>query len=168
MVRENDPVSRGEMKHSASGYNITPLDKQTVESLASNLTDEERAIILSQGTEPPFCGGLLHNKHSGVYACRLCGLPLFHSRAKFESRTGWPSFFEPFDPDHVSHIDDRSHGMVRTEIRCQRCGAHLGHVFEDGPPPTGQRYCMNSASLEFFEEGEKLPQRVKGEGSTER
>lgn len=163
MMREADRAGRSEVERSASGYNIAPLDKQTGETLAANLTDEERAIILHQGTEPPFCGGLLHNKNRGVYACRLCGLPLFHSRAKFESRTGWPSFFEPFDRDHVAYVDDRSHGMVRTEIRCQRCGAHLGHVFEDGPPPTGQRYCINSVSLEFFEEGEKLPQRVKAD-----
>ena len=104
-------------------------------------------MILSQGTEPPFCGGLLNNKKDGVYACRLCELPLFRSAAKFESGTGWPSFYEPFDQDHVAYVHDASHGMVRTEIRCARCSGHLGHVFEDGPRPTGLRYCMNSASL---------------------
>lgn len=163
MVRETDQSGGGKAVYSSAGYNIAPLDAGTIEHLAANLSPEDRAIILHQGTEPPFCGGLLHNKHRGVYVCRLCGLPLFHSRAKFESRTGWPSFYEPFDPDHVDYLDDRSHGMRRTEIRCRRCGAHLGHVFEDGPPPTGQRYCMNSASLEFFEEGRPLPQRVKAD-----
>jgi peptide-methionine (R)-S-oxide reductase len=119
--------------------------------MAAALSPEERRVILNQGTEPPFCGGLLANKNAGVYHCRLCGLPLFRSTAKFESDTGWPSFYEPFDPAHVATVRDASHGMIRTEIRCARCGGHLGHVFEDGPPPTGQRYCLNSASLAFEE-----------------
>jgi len=89
-----------------------------------------------------------------VYACRLCGLPLFQSETKFESGTGWPSFFEPFDPEHIRSIRDTSHGMIRTEIRCRRCDGHLGHVFPDGPAPTGLRYCLNSASLRFVPAGE--------------
>jgi peptide-methionine (R)-S-oxide reductase len=141
------------MSHkSASGFDLTPPSPQELEKLAAGLTPEERRIILNQGTEPAFCGGLLNHKTDGVYACRLCGLPLFRSKAKFESGTGWPSFYEPFDPDHIRQIADRSHGMVRTEIRCARCGAHLGHVFEDGPRPTGLRYCLNSASLKFEED----------------
>lgn len=147
---------------SVSGFDLTPLRGGARETAVANagLTDEERHILLDHGTEPPGCGLLLHNKEEGLYACRLCGLPLFSSGAKFESRTGWPSFFKPVDPDHIAEIEDRSLGMNRTEIRCARCDGHLGHVFPDGPPPTGLRYCMNSAALEFFAEGEEPPQRT--------
>jgi len=110
-------------------------------------------VLFDHGTEPPFCGGLLDNKEPGVYACRLCSLPLFMSDTKFESGTGWPSFFHPFDASHISTIVDNSHGMRRVETRCARCGGHLGHVFPDGPPPIHMRYCMNSAALEFFPKG---------------
>ena len=113
-------------------------------------------MLIDHGTERPFCGGLLDNKHDGVYACRLCELPLFRSGTKFESGTGWPSFFEPFDPEHVTSVRDRSYGMERVEIRCKRCDGHLGHVFPDGPRPTGLRYCLNSASLQFVVEGAPL------------
>ena len=139
----------GGSRRSKSGHDITALTESQIRELAKKLTPEERRIMLDHGTEPPFCGGLLHNKVDGVYVCRLCGLPLFKSQAKFESRTGWPSFYEPFDPDHLKNILDESYGMVRTEIRCRRCGSHLGHVFEDGPAPTGKRFCLNSAALEF-------------------
>src|SRR5687767_967125 len=110
-----------EPTRSASGYDLTPPTRDRLAALAADLTPEERRVLLHQGTEPPFCGGLLNNKQAGVYACRLCGLPLFRSGAKFESGTGWPSFTEPFDPDHVACVRDESHGMVRTEIRCRRC-----------------------------------------------
>ncbi len=138
---------------SASGHDVTPLSADEVARLAEKLTPEERHILLDHGTERPFCGALLDNKEIGTYACRLCDLPLFKSGEKFESGTGWPSFYQPFDSAHIREIEDRSHGMVRTEIRCARCDSHLGHVFSDGPPPTGLRYCMNSAAMVFDEAG---------------
>ncbi len=146
----NDSNARPE--RSASGHDLTPPDVAQMDALASGLNPEERRVLLNQGTEPPFCGGLLHEKRAGVFCCRLCGLPLFRSGAKFESGTGWPSFHSPYDPDHIRYLRDASHGMIRTEIRCQRCDAHLGHVFEDGPPPSGLRYCLNSISLRFQDE----------------
>jgi peptide-methionine (R)-S-oxide reductase len=136
---------------SASGFDLTPLSESEIARRAAALSDEERRVILHHGTERPFCGGLLSNKEAGTYVCRLCELPLFKSSSKFESGTGWPSFYEPFDTAHVATIRDVSHGMVREEIRCARCGGHLGHVFDDGPAPTGLRYCLNSASLAFVE-----------------
>ena len=134
---------------SISGHDLTPLSDAEKQQRAEHLTDEERRILLNQGTEPPFCGGLLDNKEDGVYHCKLCELPLFAANAKFESGTGWPSFYQPFDPEHIRELRDTSHGMVRVEIRCARCDGHLGHVFPDGPPPTGLRYCLNSASMVF-------------------
>jgi peptide-methionine (R)-S-oxide reductase len=145
---------------SASGYDLTPPTEAEREALAKDLTPEERRIILRHGTEPAFCGGLLNNKTTGVYNCRLCGLPLFKSTAKFESGTGWPSFYEPFDKDHIAYIKDTSYGMTRTEIRCARCDGHLGHVFDDGPRPTRKRYCLNSASMEFYPDGREPEQRT--------
>lgn len=149
------------MTASRSGFDLTPLSPARRAKLAGGLTEEERRILLEHGTERPFCGTLLNNKSAGVYACRLCGLPLFRSAEKFESGTGWPSFTEPFDPDHIREIEDRSYGMVRVEVRCARCDGHLGHVFPDGPPPTGLRYCLNSASMAFFEDEAAIPQHAE-------
>jgi peptide-methionine (R)-S-oxide reductase len=147
------------MATSASGYDLSPLSPDRIDALAAAFTPEEKHVILHQGTERPFCGLLLDNKKPGTYVCRLCGLPLFASNAKFNSGTGWPSFFQPFDNDHVRNIEDVSHGMRRVEIRCTRCDAHLGHVFDDGPRPTGQRYCLNSVSMEFVEDGQPIQLR---------
>ncbi|MFN2412337.1 MAG: peptide-methionine (R)-S-oxide reductase MsrB [Pyrinomonadaceae bacterium] len=145
---------------SESGYDITPISDDVRERLAQGLSEEERKILLNHGTESPFCGTLLDDKREGTYACRLCGLPLFSSKDKFHSGTGWPSFHSPFDKEHLNNIEDNSHGMRRIEIRCARCDGHQGHVFPDGPPPTGQRYCLNSASLEFFPESGGIPQKA--------
>jgi len=147
------------MPMSRSGYDVTRLSDDRVNALAADFTPEERQVILHQGTERPFCGLFLDNKKPGTYVCRLCGLPLFAHDSKFESGTGWPSFFKPYDPDHVKNLEDASHGMVRVEIRCARCDAHLGHVFDDGPPPTHQRYCLNSVSMQFVPEGEVISLR---------
>lgn len=148
------------MKYSKSGYEITPLPLERVEQLASKLDREAYEITQRAGTERAFCGGLLDNKKDGVYACVVCDLPLFSSEHKFNSGTGWPSFHTEFDREHVSRKSDVAHGMVRTEINCARCGSHLGHVFDDGPKPTGERHCLNSASLKFYDKGsEPKPQR---------
>lgn len=128
-----------------------PLPKFTLADAEwrKRLTPEQYRITRNAGTEPAFCGGLLKNKESGFYVCVGCGLPLFRSEAKFESGTGWPSFYQPAVPENVSTKPDNSYGMRRVEINCARCDGHLGHVFEDGPKPTGLRYCLNSESLRF-------------------
>jgi len=142
---------------SSSGFDLTAPDQSERARLEASLTREEADVLLHHGTEAPFCGGLLDNKADGVYCCRLCGLPLFRAKTKFESGTGWPSFFAPFDPAHVVEKRDLSHGMVRVETLCARCGSHQGHLFPDGPPPTRNRYCINSVSLQFVADGAALP-----------
>jgi peptide-methionine (R)-S-oxide reductase len=142
---------------SQSGFDLTPPTADERRQLEATLTREEGEVLLKHGTEAPFCGGLLGEKHEGVYCCRLCGLPLFRSVTKFESGTGWPSFYAPFDEAHTRSIKDTSYGMVRIETTCARCDSHQGHVFPDGPPPTRLRYCINSVSLSFVKAGDPLP-----------
>jgi peptide-methionine (R)-S-oxide reductase len=148
-----------------SHFDLTPPDSAQRAALEAGLSPDERRVLLQHGTEAPFCGVFLDNKREGVYTCRLCGLPLFRSGAKFDSGTGWPSFFEPYDRAHIREVRDTSHGMIRTEVVCARCGSHLGHVFPDGPPPTGERHCLNSVSLAFTAKGEALPDPLRRSGA---
>ena len=146
---------------SAAGHDVTPLSPAKVEELAKKLTPEQYRITQNAGTERPFCGTLLDNKKEGMYVCVVCGLPLFKSEHKFISGTGWPSFFVGYDPAHIRETSDNTLGMVRTEINCARCGSHLGHVFPDGPAPTGLRYCLNRESLSFIEAGQPVPEESR-------
>ncbi len=146
---------------SAAGFDLTPPSADERAHLEGALSREEADVLLHHGTEAPFCGGLLANKEAGVYCCRLCGLPLFRSVTKFESGTGWPSFYAPFCEDHVIGVRDLSYGMIRIETRCARCDSHQGHVFPDGPPPTRLRYCINSVSLQFVQDADALPDPLR-------
>ncbi|MET0288225.1 MAG: peptide-methionine (R)-S-oxide reductase MsrB [Pseudoxanthomonas sp.] len=145
-------------------YDLTPPTEAQRRALIAALSPEEQHVLLAHGTEAPFCGVFLDNKLGGVYTCRLCGLPLFASSTKFDSGTGWPSFFKPVDEAHVRRITDTTYGMVRTEIVCARCESHLGHVFPDGPPPTHERHCLNSVSLGFTDAGQPLPDPLQRGG----
>jgi len=115
----------------------------------NQLTEMQLYVTQQRGTEPPFSGALLHNKAEGIYHCLVCNAQLFLSETKYDSGCGWPSFYQPYTEDAIHYLEDNSHGMHRIEIRCGNCDSHLGHVFPDGPQPTGERYCVNSASLSF-------------------
>ena len=123
--------------------------KKTDEEWRRELSPDRYRVLRQAGTERPFTGALLHNKERGVYICAACGAELFRSDAKFESDSGWPSFTQPAIAANVRLVDDDSHSMHRVEVRCKRCDSHLGHVFDDGPRPTGKRYCINSLALDF-------------------
>lgn len=133
-----------------------PKVKKTDAEWRKQLTSEQYHVARGAGTEPAFCGTLLDNHREGVYHCVSCGLPLFASSAKFNSGTGWPSFFQPIAKENIVTRADDSYGMQRTEILCARCGAHLGHVFDDGPALTGLRFCLNSAALTFVDKGKEV------------
>lgn len=132
---------------------IQQIDKSEAEWRAE-LTPEQYHVCREKGTERPFTGRYHATKEDGIYRCTCCGAVLFDSAQKFDSGTGWPSFWQPASPDALGAQEDGSHGMVRTEVQCRRCGAHLGHVFPDGPRPTGLRYCINSVSLELESRGQ--------------
>jgi len=126
-----------------------PEVQKTEEEWRSHLTPEQYHVLRGAGTERAFTGELLENKEGGVYVCGACGAELFSSDGKYESHCGWPSFTQPKEQENVRLLPDHSHGMERTEVRCKRCDSHLGHVFDDGPGPDGNRYCINSLSLQF-------------------
>ena len=134
----------------------SPRMVKSDEAWRKQLGQQAYEVLRAKGTEPAFCGNLLDNHKQGIYFCAGCDLPLFSSQAKFQSGTGWPSFFQPYASENIVTQRDSSHGMIRDEILCARCGGHLGHVFNDGPAPTGLRYCLNAAALVFRDEATVL------------
>ena len=134
---------------------MTEKITKTPEEWKEQLTPEQYDICINKGTEPPFSGKYCDSKEKGIYKCTCCGEPLFDSNTKFDSGSGWPSFWEPVSEEKIENVSDTSLGMVRTEVNCNKCGAHLGHVFDDGPKPTNSRYCINSISLQHEKDNDK-------------
>ncbi|MDX1441788.1 MAG: peptide-methionine (R)-S-oxide reductase MsrB [Nitrosopumilaceae archaeon] len=128
---------------------MTEKIKKSPDEWKEELTPEQYEICINKGTEPPFSGKYCNSKEKGVYKCVCCGESLFASDTKFDSGSGWPSFWDPIEENKIEYVTDNSFGMVRTEVNCNKCGAHLGHVFDDGPKPTNLRYCINSISLDL-------------------
>ena len=145
----SDSLDSDKSENQIQGEDMPDKVIKSEEEWKKELTDEEYRVLREKGTERPFSGKYDDFKDIGTFNCNACGNPVFYSSAKFESGCGWPSFFEPVSDESLVLSEDRSHGMVRTEVTCGRCGSHLGHVFDDGPPPTGKRYCINSVSLQF-------------------
>lgn len=154
MAMKNDKDKAMPAKQTASEATEFAAFKKSDSEWKQILTDTQYRVLRKHGTEPPFRNPYWDNKDKGVYVCAGCEAPLFASAQKYKSGTGWPSFWDPIEPKYVGETVDNTLGMTRTEVHCKRCGGHLGHVFPDGPRPTGLRYCMNSASLEFVEKSE--------------